>query len=73
MPPACLSDAPPGSNAAAAPDEASLRHALFLTNGNAAELRRYAPGLFGEQDAFGISTGYKVAAALRKEADTAAI
>ncbi|PSC69955.1 28S ribosomal mitochondrial [Micractinium conductrix] len=47
-------------------DEASLRRALFLTNGNAAELRAYMPGLLGlGDDLLGVSRGYKAEARRR--------
>ena len=66
--PASPSPLPPRSAARAAPtaDEASLRRALFLTNGNAAELRAYMPGLLGlGDDLLGVSRGYKAEARRR--------
>lgn len=59
----------PRCRAAAAPDEASLRRALFLTAGNGRELREFAPGLLGEGDLLGLSVGYKVLAAERHAAE----
>lgn len=58
---------------AAAPEADALRRALFLTNGNARELRDLAPGLLGGQDPLGLSLGYKAAAAERRAADLASI
>ncbi|KAL4439233.1 hypothetical protein ABPG77_004135 [Micractinium sp. CCAP 211/92] len=52
--------------------EDALRRALFLTNGNAAELRRFMPGLLGlggDVDLLGLSRGYKAEAARRKKHD----
>jgi hypothetical protein len=40
--------------------------ALFLTNGNAKELRDYAPGLLLGADMLGLSRGYKAEAAARR-------
>lgn len=54
---------------AAVPDEAALRRALFLTAGNARELRDTAPALLGEADMLGLSVGYKVAASERSAVD----
>lgn len=56
-----------------AADELALRRAAFLTNGNARELRRYATTLFAEEDAIGLSRGYKAEAAVRREAELAAV
>eukprot|EP00887_Chlorella_sp_A99_P004908 scaffold4.g4908.t1 len=43
--------------------EDALRKALFLTNGNAKELRQYAQLLLNEADPLGISLGHKAAEA----------
>jgi hypothetical protein len=48
-----------------------LLRALFLTNGNAKELREYAPTLLHYDDPLGISLGYKAKALrLRQYMDT---
>ena len=49
------------------PDEAMLRRALFLVNGNAKELREYAPTVLHADDPLGISLGYKAKASRLKE------
>lgn len=57
---------------AAAYSDDVLRRALFLTNGNAAELRRFMPGLLGlgaDVDVLGLSRGHKAEAARRKKHD----
>lgn len=62
---------PPPRPAGTCPEDA-LRRALFLTNGNAAELRRFMPGLLGlggDVDLLGLSRGYKAEAARRKKHD----
>ena len=46
------------------PPEEVLRRALFLTNGNAKELREGAPLLLDPTDPLGLSMGHKAQAAL---------
>jgi hypothetical protein len=55
------------------PDELTLRRAAFLTNGNARELRQYATTLYAEEDALGLSRGYKAEAAARRAGELEAI
>lgn len=43
-----------------------MLRALLLTNGNAKELRQYAPGLLLDADLLGLSRGYKAEAAARR-------
>ena len=44
-----------------------LKRALFLTNGNAKELRELAPALLHIDDPLGISLGYKAKASRMKQ------
>ncbi len=44
------------------PNDDALLRALFLTNGNAKELRECSPAFFLGEDPLGISLGYKAAA-----------
>lgn len=55
---------------AAPPDDDTLLRALFLTNGNARELRDFGPALLGLPDSpLGLSRGYKADAARRRAHD----
>ena len=47
-------------------DADALRRALFLTAGNAREIRGLAPGLLQQHYARGLSRGHKAASALRR-------
>jgi hypothetical protein len=48
------------------PHEEALRRALFLTSGNARELRSFASGLLLPEPTLGLSRGYQAAAAVRR-------
>ena len=52
--------------AAELPEEEALRRALFLTSGNARELRSFASGLLLPEPTLGLSRGYQAAAAVRR-------
>jgi hypothetical protein len=63
--PHCFTCLPPGAPAGL-PHEEALRRALFLTSGNARELRSFASGLLLPEPTLGLSRGYQAAAAVRR-------